>query len=241
MSSQPERPTRTQEPGFLKNLCARQPWVPWAAPFLVYILVLASPGVLHLQPAANHVLRLLLVLPLLLLCSRKLFAWKVVQPAASALLGVAVFVVWVGPDALFPGYRSHWLYSNSLLGQYDPSAGVSAQAGPWFLALRVAVSVLLVPVVEELFWRGFLMRILIRNDFRQVTVGAWQRDAFWITAVLFALEHGVFWDVGLAAGAAYGWWVVRTRSLPDVILAHAVTNGLLAWYVMGMGRWEFWP
>lgn len=241
MTSQPDSQAQQPGRGPLAQFCDQNPWFPWAAPFLLYIAVMASPAVLPLEPAANHVLRLLLVAPLLLLCSRTLFPWTFTRPVGSILLGIAVFVVWVGPDALFPGYRSHWLFSNSLLGMYDPSAGVSAGAGPWFLFLRVAVSVLLVPVVEELFWRGFLMRILIRNDFRQVALGTWQRDAFWITAVLFALEHGSFWDVGLAAGVAYNWWMNRTRSMPDLILAHAVTNGLLAWYVMGMGRWEFWP
>ncbi len=211
------------------------------APFALYMVILSSATVLPLSPSANHVLRLLAVVPLLFFCSRGLFSWKPTQAFSSILVGVAVFVVWVGPDLLFPGYRSHWLFSNSLLGEYDPSSGISSQSGPWFLVLRVLVSVMLVPVVEELFWRGFLMRVLIRNDFQQVALGTWQRDAFWITAALFALEHGAFWDVGLAAGIAYNAWMLRTRSLGDLILAHAVTNGLLAAYVIGMGRWEYWP
>ncbi len=205
------------------------------------MLILSADSILPLSPTANHWLRLLLVAPLLLLCSRKLVSWKPQSPALSVLVGLAVFVVWVAPDFLFPGYRSHWLFSNSLLGEYNPDAGVSAGGGPSFWMLRIAVSVMLVPVIEELFWRGFLMRVLIKNDFRQVALGSWQRDAFWITAVLFALEHGAFWDVGLAAGVLYNAWMLRTRSLADLVLAHAVTNGLLAAYVIGMGRWEYWP
>lgn len=211
------------------------------APFALYMVILSAGSVLPLSPAWNHVLRLLLIVPVLLLCARKLVPWKVTRPVASLAVGIAVFLAWVGPDALFPGYRSHWLFSNTLLGEYDPAAGVSAHSGPWFLVLRIAVSVMLVPVVEELFWRGFLMRILIRPDFQQVPLGSWQRDAFWITAVLFALEHGAFWDVGLAAGIAYNAWMIRTRSLGDLVFAHAVTNGLLAAYVIGLGRWEYWP
>jgi hypothetical protein len=205
------------------------------------MLILSGDSLVPLSPTVNHWLRLLLVAPLLLLCSRKLVSWRPRNAIASVLVGVAVFVVWVAPDALFLGYRSHWLFSNSLLGQYDPTQGVSAAGGPSFWMLRIAVSVLLVPVIEELFWRGFLMRVLIRNDFRQVAMGTFQRDAFWITAALFALEHGAFWDVGLAAGIVYNAWLVRTRSLADLVLAHAVTNGLLAAYVLGLGRWEFWP
>ena len=65
-------------------------------------------------------------------------------------------------------------------------------------------------------------------------------QAFWFTAVLFASEHGAFWDVGLAAGILYNWWMIRTRSLADCILAHAVTNGCLAAYVVAGGHWQYW-
>jgi membrane protease YdiL (CAAX protease family) len=58
--------------------------------------------------------------------------------------------------------------------------------------------------------------------------------------VLFASEHGAYWDVGLAAGVAYNWWMVRTRSLGDLILAHAVTNLCLSVYVIAAGKWEYW-
>ena len=63
-------------------------------------------------------------------------------------------------------------------------------------------------------------------------LGKYVPSAFWIVAVLFASEHGPYWEVGLAAGIIYNWWMVRTRNLADCILAHAVTNGLLAVYVL---------
>jgi len=59
----------------------------------------------------------------------------------------------------------------------------------------------------------WLMRWLISPQFEKVPLGAYQAGAFWITAVLFASEHGPYWDVGLVAGVAYNWWMVRTRSL----------------------------
>jgi uncharacterized protein len=224
-----------------RRLCDLHPWLPWVAPFALYMLILGLGPYLPLSPTANHILRLVAVTPLLVLCGRRLIAPSLKRPLGSVAIGAVVFVLWVAPDYLFPGYRGHWLLSNGIVGEYDPGAGISAQQGALFLVLRVLVSVLLVPVVEELFWRGFLMRILIRNRFEEVPMGTWQRDAFWITAILFALEHGSYWDVGLMAGVAYNFWLIRTRNLGDVILAHAVTNGLLAAYVMFLGRWEFWP
>ena len=215
--------------------------LPWVVPFGLYMVILSTASLLPLSPEWNHVLRLAVVAPILFVCSRRHFRLRPTQPIGSLLVGIAVFLVWVVPDALFPGYRHHVLFSNALLGEYSPDAGISATSGPLFLLLRVAVSVMMVPIIEELFWRGFLMRVLIRGDFSAVPMGTWHREAFWITAVLFAFEHGSHWDVGLVAGIAYNAWLIRTRALSDVIFAHAVTNGLLAAYVILLGKWEFWP
>ena len=100
---------------------------------------------------------------------------------------------------------------------------------------------LLVPVMEELFWRGFLMRWLINPDFLSVRLGAYKASAFWIVAALFASEHGAYWDVGLLAGIVYNLWIIRTRNLLDSILAHATTNAVLAAWVVTGGHWQYWP
>ena len=59
-------------------------------------------------------------------------------------------------------------------------------------------------------------------------------------ALLFAAEHGPYWDVGLAAGVIFNLWMVRTKSLGDLILAHAVSNACLGAYVIAAGKWEYW-
>jgi CAAX prenyl protease-like protein len=108
------------------------------------------------------------------------------------------------------------------------------------LAWRSARAVLIVPFVEEVFWRAWLMRWLIRSDFRTVPIGTFQASSFCTVAVLFALEHGAYWDVGLVAGVLYNWWMVRTKSLADCVLAHAVTNACLSAYVITQGQWQYW-
>jgi CAAX prenyl protease-like protein len=101
-------------------------------------------------------------------------------------------------------------------------------------------AVIIVPIVEELFWRAWMMRWLIDNDFQRVPLGKYAPQAFWIVALLFASEHGSYWDVGLLAGIIYNWWMVRTKSLGDLILAHALTNFILGVYVIAYGKWEYW-
>jgi hypothetical protein len=172
--------------------------------------------------------------------SRPLLDFRTTRPWSSVLLGVAVFVIWIGPDLLWSGYRGLWLFSHPLTGAARTVVSEGLRADPVFLAFRVAGSALVVPVVEELFWRAWLMRWLIAADFAALPLGSYAARAFWVTAALFAAEHGPYWDVGLAAGVAYNWWMVRTRRLADCILAHAVTNACLAAYVLRSGAWQYW-
>ena len=85
------------------------------------------------------------------------------------------------------------------------------------------------------------MRWLVNGeDFRKVPLGAYTPLSMWLTAVLFASEHGPYWDVGLLTGLIYNWWMVRTKSLGDLTLTHAVTNACLSAYVILAGKWEYW-
>lgn len=212
---------------------------PYVAPFATLMLLLGLGGMLHLAANWAYPLRTVAAGAVLLWCSRGLIRLRPSRALLSVMLGIAVFVIWIGPDLLWPGYREHWLFRNSLLhagGDLRPELRNSLL----FLLFRLGGSVLLVPVVEELFWRAWLMRWLISHEFHKLPLGACTAQAFWISALLFASEHGAYWDVGLAAGIVYNWWMVRTRSLADCILTHAVTNACLAAYVLVAGKWEYW-
>jgi len=209
----------------------------YVAPFAVLMALLGVGHALKLSPLYAYPLRTVVVAVVLLVCSRRLVRLKPSAPVASVLVGLGVFVVWIGVDLLWPEYRAHWLFTNFLSG--EPNSAVQGGSLLYVLS-RVCGSVLLVPVVEELFWRAWLVRWLIAPHFEKVPLGTYRPMAFWVTALLFASEHGAFWDVGLAAGIAYNYWMIRTRSLADCILAHAVTNGVLAAYVLLAGKWQYW-
>jgi uncharacterized protein len=214
--------------------------LPYTLPFATLIVLLAVGPYLRIPPGWGYPLRTLAVLAVLLVFSRGVIALRPSRPAWSALLGLAVFVIWIAPDLLFPAYRQHWLFRNALTGPAASAVPAALRANLLFLFFRALGSVLLVPIVEELFWRAWLMRRLISPAVEEIPLGAYSVSSFWIVALLFASEHGAYWDVGLAAGIAYNWWMIRTRSLADCIFAHAVTNGCLALYVLSSGRWEFW-
>lgn len=172
--------------------------------------------------------------------ARPVLDFRVRNWAGTIAIGVGVFVLWIGPDALFPGYRGHWLLSNSITGSVAAGLPEGERGNVAVLLLRGLRASLIVPIVEELFWRAWLMRWLIDKEFWKIPLGTFVPQAFWIVAILFAMEHGPYWDVGFATGILYNWWMVRTKSLGDLILAHAITNACLSVYVVAAEKWEYW-
>jgi uncharacterized protein len=194
---------------------------------------------IHLPPQWLFPVRFTIVLALILIFSRPYLNFRPSYPVAGVLMGLGVFVIWVAPDILF-GYRNTWLFNNSLTGSANSSLPPDLKTNVPFIVLRCVSSFGLVPILEELFWRGWMMRWLIDKEFLKVPLGAYMPSAFWIVAALFASEHGPYWEVGLIAGIAYNWWIIRTKNLADCILAHAVTNAVLAAYVLVTDQWQYW-
>jgi len=185
--------------------------------------------------------RFLVSIAAILAVSREPLRGRPSSPLLSILLGLGVFAIWIGPDAIAPAWRTSVLFNNPVVGQPAGNTPPALKNDFLFLFFRIAISVIAVPILEELFWRGWLMRWLIDgDDFRRVPLGKYTPMAFWVTALLFAAEHGSFWDVGLITGAIYNWWMVRNRNIWDCIVAHAVTNGALAAWVVGAGQWQYW-
>jgi CAAX prenyl protease-like protein len=196
---------------------------------------------LQLPPRFDFPLRFTAAALLLFFFSRQHLDLRPSRPIASLLLGTVVFIIWIGPDVLFgPAYRHSFVFENGVLGKAQGTISPNLRGNIAFLTLRAASATLLVPILEELFWRGWLMRWLIKPTFQDVPFGTYARSAFWIVAILFASEHGPYWEVGLAAGILYNWWAIRTRCLADCILAHSVTNGILSAYVLMSGEWQYW-
>jgi CAAX prenyl protease-like protein len=210
----------------------------------VFLALLALHSVLPLKDVTDQILRVTVMTAVLwFVVFRRdgpVIDLRVRYLVTTLAIGIAVFVVWIAPDLLIKGYRHFWLFDNGVVGKAATSFESPVTLSWTVLALRLIRAVIIVPIVEELFWRAWLMRWLIDNDFEKVPLGKYSAQAFWIVAALFASEHGSYWDVGLAAGIIYNWWMVRTRSLGDLILAHAVTNGILGAYVIAFGKWEYW-
>jgi len=96
-----------------------------------------------------------------------------------------------------------------------------------------------IPVMEELFWRSFLLRWFDQSDFMRLLPRAVSGRALLYCAIPFGLEHN-FWFAGILAGLAYGWLYRHTGNLWAPILAHSLTNLLLGIWVVNTGNWQLW-
>ncbi len=214
--------------------------LPYIAPFAVFMGLIALHSFYTLPDLADQILRVTLVSLVLIFVARPVIDLRAARWPVSLLVGVAVFLIWIAPDLAFPGYRHHWLFENPILGAPKPGLSVASQTQPAVLALRAVRAVILVPIIEELFWRAWLMRWIIAPDFEKIPLGKYTAMSFWAVALLFASEHGPYWDVGLVTGVIYNAWMVKSKSLGDLILTHAVTNACLSAYVIAAGKWEYW-
>lgn len=128
-----------------------------------------------------------------------------------------------------------------LPGQTPPFVPIGSDGSlRWdLIALRAAGAVLVVPLMEELFWRSFLMRWVERREFLTLDPSGVGAYGLLASSAVFALAH-TLWFAALLAGLAYAWLYRRTGNLWFPIAAHALTNGLLAAYVVQQCAWQFW-
>lgn len=108
-----------------------------------------------------------------------------------------------------------------------------------YTLVRLAGSALVISVIEEFFWRGFLYRWIQKVDFLSVNPGVLDWTAFLATAAIFGAEH-TEWLAGFLCGLAYGALYLKTRDIWAACVAHVTTNLLLGIYVLATGAYQFW-
>jgi CAAX prenyl protease-like protein len=146
------------------------------------------------------------------------------------VLGVLVFLAWM--------LGAHYLLTEHAMPE-KLAAMAPAVRGLWILC-RVAGSMLIVPIAEELAYRGYLMRRLLRADFESLPFHAVRWPALGVAALAFGIAHGRLWLPGIAAGLAYGAIVVRRGHLGEAVAAHATTNALVVVAVLAGNQWQLW-
>ena len=226
----------------------------WAhvAPFALWLALMSGMG----EPAGwKYAVRSLAGAALLLWVR----PWRIYGPLRlrnvplALAVGVAIFLVWVGPETAWA--RAHLpalsgFYERYLVGPLPAGFGklreplASTPYAPegtgWALWwVHMFGTSVVIAAIEEFFWRGFLYRWLLAKDFLSVDLGRYDRAMFAAVAIFFGLEHAE-WFAGILCGLAFGWVILRTRDLWAAVLAHGVTNCLLGLYVLWAKAWWFW-
>lgn len=146
------------------------------------------------------------------------------------VFGAVVFILWIS--------FAHFQVPTAS----EPGKLMALPWGPralWIIA-RSAGGVLIVPIAEELAYRGYLMRRFIGADFEAVVFQSVRWPAVGATAIVFGVAHGALWLPGIVAGLVFGLLVVRRGHIGEAVLAHATSNALIAVSVLGWNQWQLW-
>ncbi len=239
-----------------------RPQIPYVIPIMVFVLCMAPRAFGHFlgihwarlwfnyTPLVYTVQTLAATLTLVLL-------WRFYTPIKwshlwlGAAVGLFGLLQWVGMEYavqyfwhfVLHGQTLHYprIFGGQNAKNYDPIKEIpNLWARISFYIVRIGGPTLMVPVMEELFWRDFIWRALIRGArFQEVPVGQASVVALVGSSLLFATGH-FQWPSAIVYGLMIGWLLIRTKSLGSCIVAHAVTNFSLGIYVLMTHQWQFW-
>lgn len=190
------------------------------------------PAVVYLYPAKVLAVALLLVAfksCYTEVCLRDLLKFK--HSVISIISGIIVFILWINMDWNFTSHPPQQGFNPSILHDGHMRTTLTI--------VRMTGAVIIVPIMEELFWRSFLIRYIINQTYSKISIGQFTWSSFLITAIFFGFEHQLLL-AGIMAGAAYNLLLYYSKSITQCILAHAVTNLALGIYVIATGQWHFW-
>ena len=212
-------------------------------PFLAFMVLLALRGLAPTDDRWGFDTRWLYGLNLLVVGGMLLAWWRAYGELArqnapsprewvlSIAVGLAVFALWIRLDA-------PWMQIGEPAASFVPVDALGRVDWP-LIVVRWLGAALLVPVMEELFWRSFLMRWVQAPIFEGVDPRRVGSKAVVLSTFVFMLAHPL-WLAAIVAGLAYALLYRQTGKLWPAVIAHAVTNGALGIWVVMTGQWQFW-
>jgi uncharacterized protein len=221
---------------WIREALNRSPLVARVAPYVIFVALTALQGKLgegsqywvYLTKTAIGAVLIWATWPIVTEM-RWAFSWEAVA------VGIFVFVFWVGLDPFYP----HFMKIDMVWQPLRDFGEGSALAWGVMIA-RVIGMTLIVPPLEEVFYRSFLYRYIVKVDFLSVPFKQFDLRAFLLTAAIFGSVHGNQWPVAILCAFCYQWLVLRKGRLGDAMTAHAITNLLLGAYIIWKRQWHFW-
>jgi len=214
-----------------------RPWLPYVAPMALFLGLTFAEGEFPDQYLLLYIAKVIVVLFTLILFRS---TWREITfdakwIAPSVVIGIVLCAVWIGIEKNLP-YK-HFLGVRTAFDPFSEIGNDGMRA--LFFGFRFFGLVLLVPVMEEIFWRSFLLRFISRPDFLSLRVGEFTMNALLIGSALFGLSHPE-WLPAVIFALVISLWLKYTKSLFACILVHLVTNLALGIWVVTQRDWVFW-
>lgn len=152
----------------------------------------------------------------------------------AIVVGIAIFAIWVGIDPYYPKF-----FKGGSTGNPATVFGPNSALPMFFNIVHIMGMTIVVPPIEEAFYRSFMYRYVVSQNFLAVPFNRFIPLSFVVTIGLFGISHNE-WLAAIICGAAYQWLVIRKNRLGDAMSAHALTNLLLGIYIVWRGAWHFW-
>ena len=241
----------------ISGLFERWPWLETAAfvaPMVVHMLVgditgrffdSSDPAVEATAYTVSVAAQIVAAIGLCFLFARVwLDHFKFRVSILAVVVGVVGYGLWVLICGLHPerqflslfGLQDLWPSRTA----FNPFSEISDNLHrTFFLAMRFTTLALIVPVAEELFLRGFLVRWIEDVDFKSVRFDNLTWPAILAPTVCSVLTHPEI-VAAIVWFSLVTWLMIRTRSFWNCVVAHMVTNLLLGIHVVATGAWELW-
>lgn len=240
-------PRSSGRPAWLDEVVRLYPQMPYAAPFLTFLALMSLEGLFGIEHKPwLYALRTFGSLGVALYLRPYWPPLGRPHLLVATVVGLIVAVGWVGIHKWFAQFD--WYNATQLMGKdpgpdevYDPFKRLTDPLAFWaFLVVRIGGAATVVPIIEELFWRGFLLRFFI--DFRrwdEVPLGKFTWFSFIVVSLLSAAEHPQ-WEVGILCWVVYNLLFYWSKSLLCLMITHGITNLALYVYVVIYRDWVFW-
>lgn len=170
----------------------------------------------------------------------------------AIVVGLGIAGLWIGLDGRIPSLDRIWGWGRNLVvgtpipaiesdKPWNPVAYFSGNSalGWGFVGVRFFIRSIVVPPLEEVFYRSFFYRFIAQSNFMAMPLGTWNLTAFVVTVAAFGLAHPGQWLAGIFCGAAFQWLTLRKKRLGDAMTAHAITNFGVGVWAISTGNWQF--
>lgn len=219
--------------------------LPYILPFALYLLLTQIP----LQFPAHYPWLYALCVSLVGLATIYLLRGKGLfqmhrNILPGVLVGVIGIVLWIvlcnlQLEAAIMSYLPDWLQPQPRAA-FNPLQDIANPIGRWsFIGFRILGMAVLVPFAEEIFWRGFLLRWIISPNWQKLAIGSYSLKSFCWVVLLFTLAHPE-WLAAIVYCSLLNLLLYWKRDLWNCIVAHGVSNLILAIYVLATGTWQLW-